>query len=474
MVNAIGTVNQNIHTMTLEGIDKLVETQALLPFIRGPLNMRMNWHKAYYNEPVPVGEGQKFIVTKEGFPTGNQDPTAPPSQTYGAVGLDSGLTPIIPGYEQFDLTMTPYRDTTDFKLVNSKVTNLNKFTSRVRNLNNKMATTLNTAYRRPISVAAQFGHAYATATYSGAGAGSIASSNVAGFHGQWIAGVWTPVSGSNKVRATLKHNTDTFLIDVSAVTVGARNDLDDITVGTLTFTVLTGNSGYTDGPITAISVGDPIVAIQATPIQRPNAKSSAWALDGNDGLKLDHVINVAAQMLSNGVDPNMNTGLIDAFGDFYAWKSLMKDADFRTVYRDRYAKDEFVPGSDIVVVGCHLQFGHDAPNTARNDGLKVRRLTFCGDGAGARGIYTQADPRGEDFMDSDVAFTNIGDLYNQIFDPITQIMTTIRKPINREADVVSVTETAILGLAAQPDTMLPFSENPNAAYKRIESIEFVA
>jgi hypothetical protein len=474
MVNAIGTVNQNPHTMTLEGIDELVETGNLLPGIRAPLNMNLTYNRAYYNEPIPVGEGQIHRVTKEGIPTANQDPTAPPSQTYGATGLDSGLVPITPGYEQFDIVMNPYRETTDFKMSNSKVSNLNKIVSRIRNLSNKMARTLNIAYRRPLSMASQFGHTYAT-TVGAANAVTATVHNLVGWNTSWVGGVPTAVSGSNPVRGSLYNGGNRYRIEVTSITVGARNDADDTTAGTLTFTVLTGQSApYTNGPLPGIAVNDTIVADHASVVHRPAGKTNAGALVSGDTITLDMLINTSASMMANGVDPDMETGKILGFGDAFAWAALMKDTNFRTIYRDRYASEEFVGGAEIDLLNFKLIFGHDIAATTRSDGLKVRRIIFTGHEAAARGVFEQSDPRGVDFMDSEDAYLDVGPQFDVVFDPITQIKTIIRKPIDREGDVISITENAVLGMSAVPDTLATFAENSLAAFKRLAACEFIA
>lgn len=474
MATSIGATPQDSHTLTLEGLDELVEEKKLLAVIRGSLNMTQLWNMPYYDEPVPVGEGQKFTVTKEGYPDADEDPTPPPSQTYGIIGIDGGLTPIIPGYEQFDIYMYPFRETTDYRMSNSKVSNLNKITSRIRNLSKKMARTLNKQYRRPLTIAAQFGHAYVTADDSDTALLTAAVSNLAGFHKNWVAGVETVVSSSNKIRATVKHSTDTFLIDVTAVSAGTRDDATDLTPGTITFEVLTGNADYTDGPITALSEGDPVVAIQASVIKRPGNKSSSWALGTSDTVTLDHVIDLAASMMSNGVEPDYRYGRILGLAGYKAWAALMKDNDFKTVYQDRFQSDEFKAGATIDIMNCLLMFGHETPDIAKSDGVNVRHILFFGNEAAARGVYSDSDPRGNGSEQTD-PYIDVGNQYDIMFDPASQIKTVIRKPIDRGADVVSITMEAVLGMSAAPDTLAgDWCENPDAAFKRIASIEFRA
>lgn len=472
MVNAIGSQGQNAHTLTIEGLDGLVEKGHLQAHIRPALNAKLIHRTAYEDEPCTHGEGQVFTVTKEGDLPPEQDATPPPAQTYGAIGLDAGLTPVQPGYERYDIVMHPHRDTIDHRLSNSKVTNLNKIKSKMRILAKRVSRTLNLAYRRPLTIASKFGHAYVLADDSSGGIVTAQISNLGGFHKSWVAGNETPVSPSNPVRATILHNSDVIVIDVTAVTIGSRDDKSDLTPGTITFTVVSIN-GVPGGTIAALSEGDPVIAKQASVLTRPNGKSSSWALDEDDTLKWNDIVNQAANMLSNGVEGDAATDKILVYGDYFGWAALMKDPDFQRIYRDRYANDEFVGGAEIQVQHLRMVFGHDMAKDERSDGSRVRSIVFCGQGAGTRAVYTGADPRGGDDIQEDV-YLNVGPQYNTMFDPDTQVKTVIRKPIDRGGDVVSVYMEAIIGTAAQPDTLTgDWCENPDAAYKRLGSIEFI-
>ena len=65
MVNAIGSQGQNVHTLTLEGLDELVEKGHLQAHIRPALNAKLIHRTAYEDEPCTQGEGQIFTIPPE-------------------------------------------------------------------------------------------------------------------------------------------------------------------------------------------------------------------------------------------------------------------------------------------------------------------------------------------------------------------------------------------------------------------------
>jgi len=396
-----------------------------------------------------VGIGETLTKTRAGLKPSVTTPLSAASNT----NLDNGLTPSGYSVEQFTITLNHYAATTDLNMVTSRVGIASQFLLNAAINGEQAARSLDELARNAL-FAPYLGGSTRVRTTLASPAPSISVDDVRGFQYGFVNGVQTAVSGSNTLTVNVGSNSYT-LIGVAVDGSNASSAPNGIS-GVLTFSA---NVTVADG-----TAGNAAVATNASPIQRPNARTTAAALQVGDTLTMGTLLNAVAMLRQNAV-PEID-GVYNCYLDPISARQLFSDNDFRQlftgatsanqVFREGMVNDflglRFIPTTEAYVQG-HPTIG----------GAYIRRPIVCGKGALIEGDFAG-------MASADVA---PADAIVSVVDGIAMVT---REPIDRLQQIIAQSWYWIGGFCAPSDITTNSSTVPTAngaAYKRAVLVEHI-
>ena len=396
-----------------------------------------------------VGIGETLTKTRAGLKPAVTTPLSAASNT----NLDNGLTPTGYSVEQFTITLNHYAATTDLNMVTSRVGIASQFLLNAAVNGEQAARSLDELARNAL-FAPYLGGNTRVRTTLGSPSPNVAVDDVRGFQFNFVNGVQTAVSGGNTLQVNVGGNTYT-LTGVAVDGTNGSSAPSGIS-GVLTFS---GNVTVADG-----TAGNAVVALNASPIQRPNARTTATSLTAADTLTMGVLLNAVAMLRQNAV-PEID-GVYNCYLDPISARQLFSDNDFRQlftgatsanqVFREGMVNDflglRFIPTTEAYVQQ-HPTLG----------GAYIRRPIICGKGALIEGDFAG-------MATADVAPT---DAIVSVVDGIAMVT---REPIDRLQQIIAQSWYWIGGFCAPSDITTNSSTVPtanNAVYKRAVLVEHI-
>ncbi len=329
------------------------------------LHAKLAYRAVADREPFEGQIGETKTKTRTGLRPPATTPLAPASNT----NFDNGMTPTVPGVEQYTLTLNAYGDTVDLNVVTQKVGIANQFIMNARQLAEQAARTLDTLAVNALLNTYLGGNTRVRVTLGSAGT-TVSVDDIRGFQSVFTStGVLVAVSPSNTL---------TVSINGTAYTVtGATPDGTNVSSapggisGTLTTST---NVSVANG-----TAGNPVVASIAPAVIRPNNRATTAALVSGDTLTMvSCVLQAATQLRLNNV-PEID-GAYNFYLDAQQLQGLFNDNAFQTLFRGAYRAPEYRQGEVFELVGVRFIPTNLAPQQNLG-GLNIRRGLVCGAGA---------------------------------------------------------------------------------------------
>ncbi|AGK98172.1 N4-gp56 family major capsid protein [Clostridium pasteurianum] len=272
--------------------------------------------------------------------------------------LSTAETPLTPGsdptpqsysIEQYAMTLNQYGNAMDTNMLTSKIGLSSKFLEDNMKLGINAGQTVNRICRNKLYGAYSSGNTYAVG--AGSAITALVVNDVTGFTTQLVNGVQTAVGAGNPIPVVVSGNANT----VVAVNVGTKT----LTLGTA--------ATWVDS--------DPVVAVNAPQIFRPNARADTKKLIAGDSATLAIFLDAVAALRQNNV-PSFG-GYYAAHIDAVTERQLFADADFKQALQGR--QDSPVWGSLSIgrFAGIDWVRNTEAPTVA-NGALTVRRPMVVG------------------------------------------------------------------------------------------------
>ena len=411
------------------------------------LRSRLGYRAVADRRSFSVGIGETLTKTRAGLKAAVTTPLAPSSNT----NLDNGLTPTGFGVEQFTITLDHYAATTDLNMVTSRVGIANQFLHNAA-INGEQAARSLDGLARSVLFAAYFGGNTRIRTTLGAPGVNLTVDDVRGFQQVFVNGVQTAVGGAATLLVGVGANTYTLVgvtVDGSNISTapGGRS-------GVLTFSA---NVLVADG-----TANNPVVAVNASSVARPNNRLTTTALTNADTLTMGTLLNAVATLRMNAV-PEID-GVYNCYLDPVSARQLFGDADFRQLFTGATAANQ-VYAKGLINEFLGLRFIPTTESYVQthpgNSAALVRRPIVCGKGALIEG-----------------GFSGLGadDLAppNSIVSIVDGIAMVTREPIDRLQQIIAQSWYWIGGFCAPSDVTTTTSTVPTAtaaAFKRAVMIE---
>ena len=315
--------------------------------------------------------------------------------------LDNGLTPGNWGVEQYTLTINHYAATTDLNMVTSRV-----------------------------GIASQF------------------------LHNAFVNGVQTPVGSGTTLTVTVGSNPYTLV----GVAVDATN-VSKVVGGMSGVLTFSSSVSVADG-----TVGNAVIAANASAIVRPSQRASTSQLVAGDTLTISCLLDAVAKLRANAV-PEIG-GAYNCYLDPISARQLFADNDFRQLFQGATSANEvFRQGMVNDFLGLRFvtttkAYVQTHPTVSS---LLVRRPIVCGQGALIEGDF--AGMAADDVAPKDSIVT--------VVDGIAMVT---REPIDRLQQIIAQSWYWIGGFCAPTDTTTnptTVSTSSNAAYKRAVMLEHI-
>lgn len=413
------------------------------------LTSRLGYRAVADREEFAVGIGETLTKTRPGLKPAVTVPLSAATNT----NLDNGLTPQSFSVEQYTITLNHYAATTDLNMVTSRVGIASQFLLNAAINGEQAARSLDELARNALFNAYFGGNTQVRTTLTAPGT-AVAVDDVRGFQFNAQNGVQTAVSGSNPLNVYVGANSYP-LIGVSIDATNAARGPGGVS-GVLTF-----GSPVTVADATA---GNPVLAANASLIQRPNGRQTYSALTSADTLTMGTLLNGVAALRMNGV-PEID-GVYNCYLDPMSARQLFADNDFRQlftgatsanqVFRQGMVND-FLGLRFITTTEAYVQ-QHPTIGSAM-----IRRPIICGQGALIEG----------DFAGMATADVAPRDAIVNVVDGIAMVT---REPIDRLQQIIAQSWYWIGGFCAPTDVTTTQASMPTAtpaAYKRAVMIEHI-
>lgn len=396
-----------------------------------------------------VGIGETLTKTRAGLKTAVTAPLPAASNT----NFDNGLTAGSFGVEQFTISLDHYAATTDLNMVTSRVGIASQFLQNAAINGEQAARSLDLLARNALFDAYFAGNTRVRVTLAAPGP-NLAVDDVRGFERVWVNGVPTAVGASATLQVAVGAGTYT-LVGVTADAVNTSNT-PGARSGVLTFS---GNVTVAHG-----TVGNAVVAANASAIARPNSRATMAALTTGDTLSMGVLLNAVATLRSNAV-PEVD-GVYNCYLDPVSARQLFGDAEFRDLFggvtgaNQVYAKglvNEFLGLRFIPTNTAYVQGHPSVP------GAVIRRPIVCGQGALIEGSYA-----GMGADDTAPA--------GSIISMVDGVAMVTREPVDRLQQIIAQSWYWIGGYCAPSDvttTEDTVSTASAAAFKRAVMIEHI-
>ena len=413
------------------------------------LSSRLGYRAVADREEFSVGIGETLTKTRTGLKPAVTSPLSAASNT----NLDNGLTPQGYGVEQFTITLNHYAATTDLNMVTSRVGIASQFLQNAAVNGEQAARSLDELARNAL-FAPYFGGNTRVKTTLGAPGVAVAVDDVRGFQYVWVNGVQTAVSGGNPLAVTVGSN------PYSVVGVSVDGSTSSIAPGAISG-VLTFGAAVTVADGTA---NNPVIAGNASAIQRPNARLTTAALQAGDTLTMGTLLNAVATLRMNAV-PEID-GVYNCYLDPMSARQLFADNDFRQLFTGATSANQvFRQGMVNDFLGLRFISTTEAyvqPHPGNNS-LVVRRPIICGKGALIEG----------DFAGMAAADVAPADSIISVVDGVAMVT---REPIDRLQQIIAQSWYWIGGFCAPSDittSMMTVPTANTAAYKRAVMVEHI-
>ena len=288
------------------------------------LRSRLAYRQVADREGVMTGIGESVTKTRMGLLPSATTPinvTAVNPLSGTAAKLDSGLTPVVQGIEQYTLAMNEYGSTLDLNVKTSQVGITNRFIQNAKAQAEQAARTMDELARNALFNAYLGGNTFVRTAASSST--SLAVDDVRGFLTVPVNGVQMTVSASTPLPIVIAGAA------ASVVGVAVDGTNASITLGGLNGQPgLAGMSGVlTLASAVTAAAGSAVQSTIAPTILRPNARSGYGQLLASDVLTMAIFLDAVATLRSNNV-PDVG-GLYNAYVDPISARQLFADPDFK-------------------------------------------------------------------------------------------------------------------------------------------------
>jgi hypothetical protein len=413
------------------------------------LTSRLGYRACADREDIAVGIGETLTKTRAGLKPSVTTPVPPASNT----NLDNGLTPGNWGVEQYTLTINHYAATTDLNMVTSRVGIASQFLHNAFVNGEQAARSLDELARNAL-FNAYFGGNTRVLTTLGAAGPNLAVDDVRGFQTAFVNGVQTPVSTGASLTVIVGSNSYT-LVGVAVDATNVSRVVGGMS-GVLTFS---SSVSVADG-----TVGNAVIAANASAIVRPSQRASTSQLVAGDTLTISCLLDAVAKLRANAV-PEIG-GAYNCYLDPISARQLFADNDFRQLFQGATSANEvFRQGMVNDFLGLRFvtttkAYVQTHPTVSS---LLVRRPIVCGQGALIEGDF--AGMAADDVAPKDSIVT--------VVDGVAMVT---REPIDRLQQIIAQSWYWIGGFCAPTDTTTnptTVSTSSNAAYKRAVMLEHI-
>ena len=400
-------------------------------------------------EQIAVGIGETLTKTRAGLKPTVTTPLAPNTNT----NFDNGLTPMTWGVEQYTITINHYAATTDLNMVTNRVGIASQFLQNAYVNGEQAARSLDELARNALFNAYFGGNTRVRVTLTATGP-AVAVDDIRGFQSGFVNGVQQLVSNSNPLTVTVGADTYT-LITAGADATNLSTAPNGIS-GVLTFS---GNVSVSDG-----TVGNAILATNASVIVRPSQRSNTSSLVAGDTLVMSNLLDAEAKLRLNAV-PEID-GAYNCYLDPVSSRQLFSDPDFKQLFQGATSTNQvFRKGMTNDFLGLRFMPTTEAfvqlhPTLT---GLLIRRPIICGQGALIEGAF--AGMAAEDVAPSD-----------SIVSMVDGVAMVTREPIDRLQQIIAQSWYWMGGYCAPSDTTTSPTTIPtatNAAFKRAVMVEHI-
>ncbi len=446
------------------------------------LRSRLGFRAVADKETFPNHDGETVTKTRAGLlPTAatplNPAYTTPPATTVAT--LDSGLTPVTWGVEQYTLAIAKYGLTMDLNIISQRVGIESRFVQNAYALGENAVRTRDEIARNALFGGVAIGSMQTGGYIGGNTRVRVASTSTAvsvddvrGFLTTAVNGVQTMVTSSTPMAVTINSN--------PYVVSGVAVDTTNVTTTLINQVGLQGMSGVLT-LTSAVAAGDgaagtAVVAATAPTIIRPNGRATAAALTANDVLTMSNILDAIATLRLNAV-PTVD-GLYNAYLDPKSSRQLFADPDFKQLFQGATSENalfaagmienaflgvRFLPTNESPVqpVTTGATSGNIAGGFAGNG--VIRRPIICGQGVLIEGNFDMSQG-GIDSPDDTTGEIVMRDGVRMI----------TRAPLDRFQEIIAQTWEWIGGYVAPTDlttTPLTVPTATNSAYKRAVVIE---
>jgi hypothetical protein len=413
------------------------------------LTSRLGYRACADREDIAVGIGETLTKTRAGLKPSVTTPVPPASNT----NLDNGLTPGNWGVEQYTLTINHYAATTDLNMVTSRVGIASQFLHNAFVNGEQAARSLDELARNAL-FNAYFGGNTRVLTTLGAAGPNLAVDDVRGFQTAFVNGVQTPVSTGASLTVIVGSNSYTLV----GVAVDATN-VSKVVGGMSGVLTFSSSVSVADG-----TVGNAVIAANASAIVRPSQRASTSQLVAGDTLTISCLLDAVAKLRANAV-PEIG-GAYNCYLDPISARQLFADNDFRQLFQGATSANEvfrqgmvndFLGLRFVITTKAYVQT-HPTVSS-----LLIRRPIVCGQGALIEGDF--AGMAADDVAPKDSIVT--------IVDGVAMVT---REPIDRLQQIIAQSWYWIGGFCAPTDTTTnptTVSTSSNAAYKRAVMLEHI-
>ena len=413
------------------------------------LNSRLGYRACADREQIAVGIGETLTKTRAGLKPTVTTPLAPNTNT----NFDNGLTPTTWGVEQYTITINHYAATTDLNMVTNRVGIASQFLQNAYVNGEQAARSLDELARNALFNAYFGGNTRVRITLTSTGP-AVSVDDIRGFQSGFVNGVQQPVSNSNPLTITV--GADTYTLIAAGADATNLSTAPNGVSGVLTFS---GNVSVSDG-----SVGNAILATNASVIVRPSQRSNSSALVAGDTLVMSNLLDAVAKLRLNAV-PEID-GAYNCYLDPVSSRQLFADPDFKQLFQGATSTNQvFRKGMTNDFLGLRFMptteaFVQSHPTLA---GLVIRRPIICGQGALIEGAF--AGMAAEDVAPSD-----------SIVSMVDGVAMVTREPIDRLQQIIAQSWYWMGGYCAPSDTTTSPTTIPtatNAAFKRAVMVEHI-
>jgi hypothetical protein len=429
-----------------------------------PLDARLAYSRLADQEIFPNGIGETFTKTRPAlFPLALSLTAMNPASN---TGLDNGLTDNYYAFEQYQIGIQEYANSTTVNIMQDRTLIERIFMRNVVALGEHAGRTMDGLCSQQVHQNYDAGNTFSTAAYA-SGVTTIHVDNVKGFDTAFSAtnspGLPTPVSGANKISASVYDGTTGVLkgaISVSAATPDGSNTSLSLSGG-----VAYGNSGNLTVTATTftIAINDSIIASDGAYVRRAGGKFSRANMTVTDNLKLIDIANAVSKLRARNV-PALPSGNYACIIDPTLWPQLLSDTAFNYATMGQMGEGYFKTGLVSRTLGVEFVDSNLVP-TFVNGSVNLRHAVVGGMGLLVQGTFQgsiDAAKQGNTMDNGDI----------RLVDGKVSMIT--RGPLDRLQEFVTQSWRWVGGFVSPTDvtsTNLVIPTTDAARYKRAVVIE---